>query len=205
MKKRVQNKTKIVIGLTGNFGSGKTTVAKILRSWKGARVIDADKIARALLVPGTRIYREVVRVFGRGILKKDRTINRRKLGRLVFEDKRLRRCLNKIMHPEVIRIIRRKIRSYPSGIIVLDAALLIEAGLMSEVDKLIVVKISPREQIRRLQDKTSLSRLEILKRISAQMAQNQKVRLADFIIDNSGTIEQTRKQAQVIRRVLWKN
>lgn len=204
MNRRTQNRRKIVIGVTGNFGSGKTTVANIFRS-SGARIIDADRIAHGLLTPRSKTYQRIIGIFGPAILKKNKTIDRRRLAAIVFADENLRNKINNIIHPQVIRIIKRKIRAFARGVIILDVPLLIEAGLMNMVDKLIVVKISRKEQIKRLQAKTSLDKYEILKRINAQMAQNQKIRLADFIIDNSGTIKQTKKQAQVIRRTLWKN
>ncbi len=204
MKRHAQNKRKIVIGVTGSFGSGKTTVANILRSF-GARIIDADRIARRFLAGGTRTYQKITGIFGTTILKKDKTIDRRKFAAIVFADKRLRNKLNSLIHPQVIRIIKRKIRDSSAGVIVLDVPLLIEAGLKNLVDKLVVVKINRTEQIKRLKAKTSLDKCEILKRINAQMAQGKKIRLADFIIDNSATIKQTKKQAQVIRRMLWKN
>ncbi len=204
MKRRMQNKRKIVIGVTGSFGSGKTTVAKILRSW-GARIIDADRIAHGLIAPGTGAYRKITGIFGTAILKKNKTVDRRRLAAIVFADKKLLAKLNNIIHPGVIRIIQRKIKDFSCGIIVLDAPLLIEARLIELVDKLIVVKINRKEQMRRLQAKTSLGLSQILKRIKAQMAQSKKIRLADFIIDNSGTIQRTEKQVRQIRRILWKN
>lgn len=204
MKRHSQNKKKIVIGVTGTFGSGKTTVANIFRSF-GARVIDADKIAHGLLIPGSQTYAKIIRNFGPAILKKDKTIDRRRLSAIVFEDKKKRNKLNNIIHPQVTRIIKRRIRDSSSKVIVLDVPLLIEAGLINLVDKLIVVKIDPKKQIVRLAAKTSLGKDEILKRINAQIAQNRKIRLADFIIDNSAGIKQTQKQAAEIRRFLWKN
>jgi dephospho-CoA kinase len=204
MKRQEQNKKKIIIGITGTFGSGKTAVANVFRSF-GARVIDADKIAHRLLIPGSQAYGKIIRNFGPAILRKDKTIDRRRLSAIVFEDKKKRNKLNNITHPEVIRIIKRRIRDSSSKVIVLDAPLLIEAGLINLVDKLIVVTISPKKQIARLLAKTPLDRGQILKRINAQIAQNQKIRLADFIIDNSASIKQTRKQVQKIRRILWKN
>jgi len=204
MKRHAKNKKKIIIGITGTFGSGKTTVANIFRFF-GARVIDADKIAHRLLIPGSQTYEKIIRNLGPAILKKDKTIDRRRLAAIVFEDKKKRDKLNNITHPEVIRIIKSKIRDASSKVIVLDAPLLIEAGLVNLVDKLIVVKISPKKQMSRLLAKTPLDKDKILKRINAQMAQNQKIRLADFIIDNSASIKQTRKQAEEIRRMLWKN
>lgn len=204
MKSPAQNKIKMVIGVTGNFGSGKTTVANILRAC-AATVIDADRISRRFLAYGTPTYRRIIRIFGRKILKKDRTIDRAKLAALVFRNKKMLDKLNRLIHPQVIRMIKGKIRSAKSSMIVLDAPLLIEAGLKEMVDKLIVVKISRKEQIRRLRAKTGLGKKEILQRIKAQLAQSKKARLADFIIDNNATIAQTKKQVEEIRRSLWKS
>ncbi len=211
MPGRKPNRKKIVLGLTGSFGSGKTTVAGIFRSY-GAEIIDADRIAHSCIAGGTLGCKRICKAFGKGILKKNRTIDRVKLARIVFDNKGLLKKLNKIIHPEVIRIIRKKIKkTLPAGrqekskIIVLDAPLLLEAGLRRMVDKLIVVKIKRAEQLERIQRKFSFSREDILKRIKRQMPLQLKVRLADFVIDNSGTIEETKKQIEEIRRLLWKN
>jgi dephospho-CoA kinase len=199
-----QSPDKIVLGVSGSFGSGKTTVARILKSF-GAEVIDADKIAHKFLKPGANTYRKIIRVFGKGVLKKDKTIQRRKLAEIVFGNKILLKKLNNIIHPEVIKEIKNLIRKTKARAIVLDAPLLIEAGLGKIVDKLIVVKICRNTQIRRLQNKASLSESDILKRIRCQIPLKEKVRLADFVIDNSGSIENTKKQVTEIRRLLWKS
>ncbi len=204
MKKQSLGKGKIILGLTGSFGSGKSTVAGIFKSF-GAKVIDADKIAHSLIKPGNKIYKKIINAFDRSILKKNKTISREKLAKIVFNNKRLLEKLNSIVHPEVIRVIRQKIRSSSAGIFVLDAPLLIEAGLANIVDKLIVVTITMKKQIERISNKTGLSRTDILKRIRAQMPLGNKIRLADFVIDNSGRIEKTKNQVRQIRRVLWKN
>lgn len=203
-KKNRRGKKKLIIGLTGSFGSGKTTVAKIFSSY-GAKVIDADRIAHKAIRPQGEIYKKIVNAFGEDIIKKDKTIHRGKLAKIVFAKKDSLTKLNKIMHPEVIRIIKGKINALSRKIIILDAPLIIEAGLANLADKLIVVRLSPKKRIERLINKTHLSKTDILKRINAQIPQAGKVALADFVIDNNGTIGRTRKQVEKIWRLLWKN
>lgn len=195
---------KIVLGITGSYGTGKTTVAKIFRSF-GAKVIDADKIAHSLIKPATTAYNKIIAIFGSRILKKDKRIDRAKLSKIVFNNPKLLERLNKIVHPAVIRIIKNELSRASRKVVVLDVPLFFEAGLGGLVDKIIVVKLSRQKQLKRLLKKTSLSRQDILKRINAQMPLSDKIRVADFIIDNSGTIEKTRRQVEKVRRILWKN
>jgi len=204
MKKQNRGKGKIILGLTGSFGSGKSTVAGFLRSY-GAKVIDADEIAHSLIKPGSKIYQRIVNAFGRGILRGNKAINREKLAGIVFSNKRLLKRLNVIVHPEVIRVMRQKIKASSASVIVLDAPLLIEAGMAKIVDKLIVVTITGKKQIERAFKKTGLQRKDILKRIRAQIPLRNKIRVADFVIDNNGTIKKTKKQIGEIRRMLWTN
>ncbi|MCM8795146.1 MAG: dephospho-CoA kinase [Candidatus Omnitrophica bacterium] len=197
MKGCLRLKKKIIIGITGSFGSGKTTVARIFSRY-GAKVIDADKIAHRLIQQDQRVYKRIVHTFGEGILKKDKSIDRKKLARLVFTKKNFLEKLNQIMHPEIIRLIKKDIRNVKKGFVVLDAPLLLEAGLRTMVDKLIVVKINRRKQIQRLRRKTTLTPQEILKRINSQMPLRYKAKIADFVIDNSGNLSQTRSQINKI-------
>jgi dephospho-CoA kinase len=204
MRRPNLNKKKIILGVTGSFGSGKSTVAGIFKSF-GAKIIDADKLAHKSIGPGNPAYKKIIKAFGKDILRKNKIIERRKLAAIVFNNKKLLKKLNNIIHPEVIRTIKSQIKNSHSKIIVLDVPLLIEAGLRELVDKIIVVKITRIEQIKRIQKKTTLSKTDILKRIKYQIPLRAKARLADFIIDNSGTIGETKKQAVRIRRLLWKN
>jgi dephospho-CoA kinase len=203
-QRQKRNKKRIILGLTGSFGSGKTTVARIFKSF-GCKIIDADRISHMVIKPDTKVYKKITNTFGKDILNKNRTINRNQLAQIVFNNKNLLKILNKIMHPEVIRTIKSKIKNSGSKIIILDAPLLIEAGLKKLADKLIVVKIKRIKQVERLMRKTPLSKIDILKRIGHQMSLADKVRLADFVIDNSGTMGETRRQVEKIRRLLWKN
>jgi len=203
MKKQRLNK-RIVVGLTGGIASGKSTVAQMFRAL-GAYVIDADAIAREQLKPGTRTYRRVCRAFGSGILRRDKTLDRSALGELVFHNRTYLKKLNRIAHPPVIAEIRRRIGSRRTGLIVVDAPLLFEARCRGMVDKVAVVAAGRAEQIKRLEKNRRLSRTQILARIRSQMSLGNKVRRADFIIDNSLNKRNTKKQVGLIRRQLWRN
>jgi dephospho-CoA kinase len=196
MRKQGINK-KAIVGITGVFGSGKSTVSKIFKSY-GSNIIDADKIAHRYLLRGTKAYKEIIDFFGSSILKGRREIDRGKLGKLVFGNKKLLSKLNSIIHPKVISEIRAKIKKSKKGIVVLDAPLLLEAKLKRLVDDLIVVIIDKDELIKRLVKKTVLRRPEILKRVRSQIPLRMKKRVADFIIDNSGTIRETKKQVKKV-------
>lgn len=204
MKRQVKVNKKIVLGITGGFGTGKTTVAGYFRE-RGAKVIDADKIARYLVKPGSAVYKKIVAGFGRAVLKKNRTIDRLKLSQAVFPDRRLLNKLNRIVHPQVVKIMKKESNSAREKIVVLDVPLLFEAGLKPLTDKVIVVKLNRKVQLARLLKKTSLTKKEIVMRIKAQMPLSTKVRKADFVIDNSGTQNYTKKQVENLRRMLWKN
>ena len=195
---------RIILGVTGTFGSGKTTVSKIFKKYH-AEIIDADKLAHACLKAGGTSYRKIVSLFGAGILRKDKSINRKRLAAVVFNNKSLLKKINSVIHPRVINQINKRIKKSKSSIIVLDAPLLIESGLHKVVDKIIVVTITRKEQINRMTRKGSLKRSDISKRVKAQIPLGLKKPMADFIIDNSGTVVNTKRQVGAIRRKLWKN
>ena len=204
MKKQVSLNKKIVLCITVGFGTGKSTVAGYFRRF-GAKVVDADKIVHDLIKPGSSVYKKIITGFGREMLKKDRSIDRARLARLVFSDRRLLDKLNRIIHPQVIKIMKKEIASARGKIVVLDVPLLFEAGLKRLADKVVVVTASREIQLRRIFKKTSLLEKDILMRIKAQLPLSTKVRRADFVIDNNRTQNWTKKQVVNLRRMLWKN
>ncbi|MDD5465704.1 MAG: dephospho-CoA kinase [Candidatus Omnitrophica bacterium] len=199
-----QRKNKFILGVTGNIGCGKSTAAAMFKT-KDVRVIDADVLAHKLYRPGSGIYRKIKKAFGREIIKPNNRIDRVKLAKIVFADKKALVRLNNIVHPELIRQISRRIKNSSKKFIVLDAALIIEAGLRKMVDSLVVVTAKRSQQILRGQKSLGLNRDEVVRIIKSQISQKAKSRFADFIIDNSGPIEKTRKQVLAIRRKLWKS
>lgn len=192
------------MGLTGGFGSGKSTVAALLRA-PFVRIIDADAIARQLLVPGSTVYERLVRAFGGDILGPAGRIDRARLAERAFSCPGALLKLNRLMHPEIISVIKRQIRGAGKKIVILDAPLLIEAGLHRITDLLIVVTADLETQVTRLMRTRRLTRSQIMKRIKSQMPLARKVRLADFVIDNSGSRKDTKAQVAQIRRLLWRS
>jgi len=187
----------MIIGLTGSFGSGKTTVAKMFAAL-GAKVLDADKIAHQVMKKGQKCFRPIVRLFGPDILHGGE-IDRRELGKIVFKDSAKLRKLCRIIHPEVTRVIQKKARSFlKSQIIIIDAPLLIEAGLHRVVDVLIVVRANQPLQVKRVTRRMHISQQEVLRRIQHQMPIQEKLRMADIVIDNRGNLLQTKQQVQFL-------
>lgn len=191
----------MIIGLTGGFSSGKTTIAKMFKE-KKALIIDADKLAHEAASPKTKVWKKIIFHFGPTILQPNGRINRKKLGAIVFKNKKALNWLSGIIHPVVISKIKILIKKYkklfPRPIIVIDAPLLLEAGLKALVDKLIVVNCSLNKQISRARLKTSLNQDEILRRINSQLPLAKKVKLADFVIDNNESLAKTKKQVEKI-------
>ena len=188
----------MIIGLTGSFGTGKTFVASIFRTL-GAKVVDADRIAHQVIRKGSPEYRRVVHLFGKDILNKAGEIDRKRLSGIVFSDKALLKRLTRIVHPAVIKEIRRYIRGAgEKNAVVVDAPLLLEANLADLVDKLVVVKCSKRRQIARCQEKFCLQKKEILRRIESQIPLKRKIKMADFVIDNNQTRSNTKRQVRKV-------
>ena len=195
---------RLIVGVTGSFGTGKTTVAGIFRSL-GAKVLDADKLAHASLDKGSRSHKDIVQAFGRGVLGPKGDIDRKKLAALAFRDKRLLRKLCGIVHPAVIdRIKSEVLKNKGCRAIVIDAPLLIEAGLNRMVDLLLVVKASQANQVKRCAAKFKMTKGEVLGRIRNQMPLKEKLKKADFVIYNDGSKKKTKKQVLNIWRRLWR-
>jgi dephospho-CoA kinase len=190
------SKVALIIGLTGGIASGKSTVAKMLLEL-GIPVIDADQIAREVVEVGEEAYLQIVKEFGEEILQEDRTIDRGKLGSIVFHDKEKRQRLNSIVHPAVRKkMLMQKDQYIRSGenAIVLDIPLLFESNLTHLVDKIIVVYVDEHIQLQRLMARNGLSKEEAEARMKAQMPLIEKVSKADAVINNNGTIEETKQQ-----------
>jgi dephospho-CoA kinase len=195
------------VGLTGSIGVGKSFVSSIF-SELGCHVLDADKTAREVVAAGTPGLRAVVEAFGSEILQADGTLDRVRLGTLVFADEKKRLLLNSILHPFIIAAQDEQLKKWETedagGIAIVDAALMIESGGYKRFDKLIVVHCSPLIQLERLMARNQISREEAVRRTSAQMPQEEKKRYADFLIDTSNGFEDTRRQTIKVYEKLHK-
>lgn len=193
------------VGLTGNIGAGKSHAAQVFAEL-GAQVIDADTIAHELMSPGTNTYRKIVDAFGEGILGPDRTIDRKILGDIIFNNDGQRALLNQLVHPDVHTEIMRRIieleKKHPRGIVIVHAALLVESGHYKIYDRLIVVVCDPTLQITRIVSRSGISVEEARKRLAAQLPVEEKLKLADYTIETSGALWGTREQIEAIYRDL---
>jgi dephospho-CoA kinase len=195
-------KRHLIAGLTGGIASGKTFVVNEFRK-SGAGIVDADVISRQILEKDTREYREVTRNFGAGILKKDGSIDRAKLGNIVFGDRDKLRSLERIVHPGIIHRIKEEVRSKSAQTVtILDAPLLFEKGLDRLTDVTISVYVPAGVQIYRLIRREGMARGDALKRISAQTPAAVKIKKADVIIDNDLSKSEVRKRIKKIWKFL---
>jgi dephospho-CoA kinase len=192
------------VGLTGGVACGKSTVAKMLADL-GAKIVDADTIAHELYRPGQEVLQQLVEHFGEEILKPNGELDRAKLAALVFDGGRVEE-LNKIVHPAVIRQQDQWMRALgeknPYAVAIVEAALILEAGVKDHFDRIMVVTCKPDQKVARFAQRTGTSadaaRADVERRNKAQMPDEEKVRRADFVIDNSGSVEETRHQVQRI-------
>jgi dephospho-CoA kinase len=195
----------LVAGLTGGIATGKSTVAAIFEE-AGARLIDADRIARKAVRKGSPAYRDIVAHFGTDILFGDGEIDRKRLAAIVFNNSSEQRALERIVHPQVKQEVDRTValigRQEPDALIILDIPLLFEAGMQPGLNAVIVVYAPEHLQIARLMARDGLTEPEAIARIRAQMPIESKRALATHVIDNSGSIERSREQALDIYRRL---
>ena len=195
------------LGLTGGIASGKSAVGQMFVKL-GAQLLQADAVAHALMQPGQVVYEEVVRRFGREILNPDGTINRPRLAEVAFgrPGVALPRVneLNEIVHPAVVKHENEWMeqigRRDPNAIAIVEAALILEAGTASRFDRLIVVTCHPEQRILRFASRLGISedaaRTEVTRRMAAQIPDEEKIKAADFVIDNSGSLDLTERQVQ---------
>ncbi len=202
-----------IIGLTGGIGSGKSTVADYLIS-RGFHVLDADQIAREIVLPGSEMLIRLTSIFGEEIIHEDGSLNRKKLGDLVFSDAEKKKTLDSMMHTEILELIHERVLQFreeaelaaetaidpghaaKNKVIFIDAPLLFETGLDKSVGEIWVIDVDDETRIRRIMERDGLNREDILKRISTQMARDEKNSRADVILDNTGDQEALYRQIQ---------
>ncbi len=193
------------IGLTGGIGSGKTTAARRFFAL-GAKVYHADEISRHALDPCSDCYGKVVAEFGTDILRDDETIDRRKLGEIVFSDESKRKTLNDIIHPyvidELLSSAERDLGNDPSGIAVFEVPLLFESGMDRQMDANIVVTCAEETRIQRVMERDELLRDQVHARMRAQMPEEEKRLRADYVLDNNGTHESLLRQVDALYAML---
>jgi dephospho-CoA kinase len=190
-----------VIGLIGGIGSGKSSVSEILNSL-GVDVIDADKVGHEVYIPDSEGWRKVISVFGQGIVDQQNEIDRKKLGAIVFGDPKEMDKLNKLMHPIMYKLIQEKINKLADNgveVVILEAAILLEANWQPLTDEIWLAKSDQEIVIERVQLRNKFTREEIIKRIQSQMSNEEREKHADIVISNDGTLEELKETV----RSLW--
>lgn len=189
-----------LVGLTGGIASGKSTAAKILESL-GAAVVNADTLAREAVEPGREAWQEIIAAFGSEILQSDRTLDRQKLRTLIFNNPDARRKLESIIHPRVRALAERRIAEHGAAgyaVVVYEVPLLFEGRLHEWLRPVILIACDIEIQIERLQQRDGLDRVQAQKHIEAQMNLEEKRRLADYVIENNGNLEDLKRQVEAV-------
>lgn len=191
------------IGLTGGIACGKSTVSDLLTR-RGAILIDADQLAREVVLPGAPALDEVVRVFGAEVLQEDGSLNRKRLGSLIFGSEEKRKTLEGLLHPPIRKLMQERMaeqeRLFPDKLVVVDVPLLYESQMEHLFQEVLVVYVDPASQLSRLMERDGLSGEEAKQRLDAQMPIEWKKEWADYVIDNSGTIGYTEEQVALFWR-----
>ncbi len=195
----------LLVGLTGGIGTGKSTVSRMFRDL-GCLIVDADLLAREVVEPGEPAYDKIVAEFGKQILEADGRIDRKKLGALVFADPAKRKRLEEFTHPEIRRrqagVLAELVTEGFEGLVVFDAALLVETGGAQNTDRLVVVSANEATQLKRLVLRDGISEAEARRKLGSQMPLALKVRQAHHVVDNSGTPEETERQVRHVYQAL---
>lgn len=186
----------MVIGIAGNIGAGKTTVANIFKNL-GAEVIDADRLGWKCLKKGTLEYERIIKRFGESILEQNGEIDRKKLGKIIFSSPKKRETLNRIVHPKIVKEIKEKVKK-SKGVMAIDAALLLDWNL--EVDKVIVVTASEKLKIERM-EREGYTREEVVQRLENQERESELAKKADYVIENSKGLKELKDKCKNI----WKS
>jgi dephospho-CoA kinase len=194
---RKLSQERLLVGIGGNMGAGKSTVAGELKRY-GAKIIDADEMGWSVIAKGTDEYRKLVKTFGRGILTKTGNIDRRALGKLAFASKASLAKLNAIVHPALLKKVRAEIDRNRKGLVVVDAALLFTWGLDKEVDVAILVTAADRLKIKRLVD-AGMNEEDLVARLKLQPPDSKIWQRADFVLENKGSFAELRRKC----RALW--
>ena len=193
----------ILIGITGGIACGKTEVSKVFQK-KGVIILSGDQIGKEVVERNRMVLEELTRVFGNEILNKKRKLDRRKLGGIAFASKESREKLNQIIHSYLLGELRKRVESLRKkgykGMVVIDAALIVEWGLQKELNHLVFVQSRREDRIKRLQEQKGYSRREALDRIKSQLPENAKKKLADFVIKNDQGLTELREKANRV----WK-
>lgn len=189
-----------LIGLTGGIATGKSTVSAMLRRL-GAKVVDADEIAREIVRPGEPAWQEIVDAFGPGVLRKDKSLDRDKLRKIVFADERARKRLESITHPKIRALAQEKIERLSAEgaeVVIYEAPLLFETQAQSWIRPVILVACNLETQKQRLRQRDRLGEKEIRRHLEAQMPLEEKRKLADYVVENNGSLEELQREVQEV-------
>lgn len=194
-----------VVGLTGGIASGKSTVARLFEKL-GVPRVDADEVAREMVEPGSEGLNALIAAFGESVLQGDGTLDRKALGKRVFDNEQARAELNAILHPRIRARSLEKIKALcattTSPYVLYDAALLVEKALHNDLDALVVVSASESTQLKRLCERDPISMQEAKQRLSAQLPLADKIAVADYVVDNDGSMDKTQTQVASIHKKL---